>query len=74
MPDEKSTAAIVAAIRQRDADGGWNHETLGGWPDMATYRALQRAVDAGQIEHSAAYGAECWRLTDEGVALRRSLS
>jgi hypothetical protein len=71
---DKQTAAIEAAIRQLDPDGGWNHQTIGGWPDIATYRALQQAVDAGQVEHSAAYGAECWRLTDEGIALRRSLS
>jgi hypothetical protein len=74
MPDEKSTDAIEAAIRQLDPDGGWHHETIGGWPDMATRRALQQAVEAGLVEHSAVCGGECWRLTDEGNALRRSLS
>jgi hypothetical protein len=37
---EKSTDAIVAAIRRLDPDGGWDHKIIGGWPDMATYRAL----------------------------------
>jgi hypothetical protein len=74
MPDEKTEDAIVAAIRQLDPNGGWNHETIGGWPDMATRRALQQAINVGQVKHSAACGVECWRLTGEGIALRRSLS
>jgi hypothetical protein len=41
---------------------------------MPTYRALQQACNTGHVEHSTAYGAESWRLTDEGIALRRSLS
>jgi hypothetical protein len=70
----KETNAIEAAIRHLRPDGGWNNETIGGWPDVMTRRGLQLAVDAGQVEHRAACGSEGWRLTAKGVARRRSLS
>lgn len=66
--------SVLAAVRQLDPDGGWDHETSGGWPDMSTYRALQQAVEAGYVERSSAYGAECWRLTDEGMQVRKGFA
>lgn len=64
---------VVRAVKALDPDGGWDHETTGGWPDMALWRDLRRAEDGQYVERSTAYGIECWRLTDEGIALRAAL-
>lgn len=65
---------VPEAVRQLDGEGGWDHGTTGGWPDMPTYRALRRAIEMGYVERSSIYGAECWRLTDEGIRFRKDLS
>jgi hypothetical protein len=64
---------VPAVVLQLDCNGGWDHETGGGWPDMPTYLALRRAEEMGYVERSSAYGAACWRLTDEGIKFRREV-
>lgn len=65
---------VPAAVRQLDPDGGWDHETTGGWPDMPTYRALRRAVAMGYVEQGVAFDVLYWRLTDEGIQFRKEIS
>lgn len=64
---------IVAAIRSLDPDGGWDHETIGGWPSMQLWRDLRDAESLGFVERSSAYGVECWRLTEEGIQMRSEM-
>jgi hypothetical protein len=68
------TIGLTAAVLEMDPDGGWNHETTGGWPSLGLYSDLCRAVGAGLIETSTAYGAVCWRLTEEGIRFRSGIA
>jgi hypothetical protein len=64
---------MIDAIRQLDAEGGWDHETTGGWPDLPTYRALRRAEEVGLVERGVSFDIMNWRLTDEGIQFRSGL-
>lgn len=65
--------SVEEVVKKLDAEGGWDHETTGGWPDIQTWRALRNAETHGYVEKSTAYGAECWRLTEAGIEFRASL-
>lgn len=69
----KQTTAVADAVRQLDPEGGWDHETTGGWPDMPTYRALRQAEELGYVEHGVSFDIDHWRLTDEGIQFRKGL-
>lgn len=69
----KGEAAMRAAVRQLDPEGGWDHETTGGWPDMPTYRALRQAEEMGYVEKDVAFDIMHWRLTGEGIQFRKEL-
>lgn len=65
-------AEMRKAIRYLDENGGWDHAC----PRMDAaqiYGGLHYCEDTGWIERSSAYGVECWRLTDEGIALRKAI-
>lgn len=64
---------VPEAVRQLDPDGGWDHETTGGWPDMPTYRALRRAEEMGYVQKGVSFDILHWRLTDEGIQFRKEL-
>lgn len=74
MTDTNQTARMHAAIKQLDPDGGWDHETSGGWPSMETWYGLRDAAHEGYVEQSTAYDVECWRLTDEGITFLKEMS
>jgi len=69
--DKEIPLTIKLAILELDPDGGWDSEKSNGWPSNLLYRDLQKAVDIGLVEKSSAYGNMCWRLTDEGIYVRR---
>ncbi len=69
IPDDSIRVAVLAL----DPEGGWDHETM-KWPSTELWRHLVNAEIAGYVERSTAYGTECFRLTDEGMALRARMS
>lgn len=67
------TIGVASALLSLDPDGGWDHEKGNGWPTMSLFRDLRAAADAGYVQESTAYGSECWRLTDEGMRVRKAI-
>ena len=72
----ENAAAILEArpaLMALDRDGGWDHETGAGWPNWDMWRSIRLGMTLDLIEASTAYGTSCWRLTDEGMAIRAKL-
>lgn len=60
----------TAAMLSLDADGGWDHDR--GWGDHV-HRSLNMSITMGLVERGESFDITHWRLTEEGIELRRKL-
>jgi hypothetical protein len=66
----KETTSAAAALLTLDSEGGWDHDP--GWGDRIQ-KSIRMAITFGLVEHGVSFDICHWRLTDEGIEMRRKM-